>query len=125
MDPPPVGGTYAGLVRNPASSSMGAAQAIMADSNPWQWATTENATTGPYQLKDADYTVGVGWSKAKTKLANSKNHRQEGQNVMFGDTHVIKSDLPLLQLVAFDLEMANLNIFPKLNLLQPQVNPFF
>ena len=68
----------------------------MADRTPWMTddygtpATTSNSTIGPYLLVSGNFDSSTGAvnDKVKLRLANSKAHNQEGQNVLYADGHV-------------------------------------
>jgi prepilin-type N-terminal cleavage/methylation domain-containing protein len=75
------------------SASTPAGVPIMADASPWfkkgqaQKTVAPSGTAmgpGPYM----PISVAEWSSKDKARLANSINHSQDGQNVLFGDTHV-------------------------------------
>jgi prepilin-type N-terminal cleavage/methylation domain-containing protein len=80
------------------TASTQAGMAIMADKSPW-WAKAGTlnpplSATGPKILTEDDLgTQGMSTGtktpkKEEIKKANSPNHQQEGQNVLFADAHV-------------------------------------
>ena len=99
-----------GTSRFPLSASSQAGLAVMADRNPWFKddglfeainSTPTTSTTGVYVLKsgtDIDATTGALTTTGKTnsKLANSKAHGQEGQNVLYMDSHVAFENSPIV-----------------------------
>jgi prepilin-type N-terminal cleavage/methylation domain-containing protein len=79
------------------SASSPAGVAMMADASPWckkgafVTAVPPTATavgTGPYIPTAIEWGIGGTAVKDRIRLANSINHNQEGQNVLFGDAHV-------------------------------------
>jgi prepilin-type N-terminal cleavage/methylation domain-containing protein len=79
-----------GVTSYPMSASSSSGMAVMADASPW-WSkgarVTKSTTAGPDLLIQSDWTNGNP-KKERLKLANSKNHAQEGQNVLYNDAHV-------------------------------------
>jgi prepilin-type N-terminal cleavage/methylation domain-containing protein len=95
----PYTSTKANTVKMNLTASTQAGMAIMADASPWfkqgrknpDIATTYAAgMTKPYMPSSAEWgiTGTTGPQKDRIKLANSLSHQQEGQNVLFADSHV-------------------------------------
>jgi len=94
----PYAPTGSDMVKVSLSASTQAGVAIMADASPW-WKNGARNTdiqtsytagmTDPYMASASDWGLPSGSaSKEKVRLANSLNHQQEGQNVLYGDSHV-------------------------------------
>jgi prepilin-type N-terminal cleavage/methylation domain-containing protein len=91
--------TGANMIKKQMSVTSPAGVALMADASPWYKdghfvpavaPTTAAVGTGPYvALTAAEWGLTAsGKSTERIRLANSTNHSQEGQNVLFGDSHV-------------------------------------
>ncbi|MDO8302594.1 MAG: type II secretion system protein, partial [Sedimentisphaerales bacterium] len=91
--------TGANMIKKTLSVTMAAANVLAADSSPWYKngakvtavaPTTTSTGTGPYIPSKDDWglTTNVSANKDRIKLANSTNHNQDGQNVLYNDCHV-------------------------------------
>ncbi|OHB57749.1 MAG: hypothetical protein A2Y07_01910 [Planctomycetes bacterium GWF2_50_10] len=85
------------------SASTQAGSVVFADANPWMkndgTFNAEDTTNGPKVLLEADLglsgtTATNTTKKDEIKKGNSKNHQSEGQNVLFGDSHVSFENQP-------------------------------
>ena len=91
--------------RYPISASSQSGLAVLADRNPWfkddgtfetRNSTPATSTTGTYLLQTSDFdSAGALSKKDYGKLANSKAHNQDGQNVLYMDSHVAFETTPL------------------------------
>ena len=90
-------------VQNSVTASTPAGVAIFADQGSWykEWqvvtANTDlNTNIGPF--RPTDVQLGLSGStpanKSVIQKTNSANHQQEGQNVLFGDSHVSFENKP-------------------------------
>jgi len=85
--------TTANMIQNALTASSGAGHAVIADASPWYVkgqfkANDTTAVTGPYMPTSAQWgCTGTSPSKDKQRLANSANHNQDGQNVLYADGH--------------------------------------
>ena len=81
--------------RRAASQMSPVSNAILADKNPWL--DTRSDTSSPalvsnlsdeFDTYSADANNDPSFTKVTGQIGNSHNHAQEGQNVLFNDTHV-------------------------------------
>ncbi|MFH1613993.1 MAG: type II secretion system protein [Planctomycetota bacterium] len=84
------GGTSA---KSYAASQMSpVTNAVIADKNPWLDPRSDTSTTAKVTNLNSKFTTyknaSPEFSKTEAQMGNSHNHAQEGQNVMFNDTHV-------------------------------------
>jgi prepilin-type N-terminal cleavage/methylation domain-containing protein len=88
------GNTGAGSTPMGLTATSTSGVAVMADASPWYArgqkvtaTTTSPPTAGPYLLQSTDFSDTTA-KRDVVRWANSANHANEGQNVLFNDAHV-------------------------------------